>query len=270
MAERHVAVPGGHLQVHEAGAGEPVVFIQTALTADELRPLAEDAALAEEFRRILYHRRGYASSSPAEGPGTVAREVTDCGVLLDWLGIDRAHLVGLSFSSAIALQFAADRPEHVHSLTLLEPPPMIAPDNADFLAANDEFLAIRREAGVEAALNEFMTGLIGPGWRQQTEQHLPGSAEQIQRDAATFFDVDIPALLAWSFDRDDAARIHCPVMHVGGTESGPWFAEVREVILRWFPEAEDVIVSGADHSLAVTHSAEIAAALSEFLRRHPV
>lgn len=270
MAERRVPVPGGHLEVHEAGAGEPVVFIQTALTADQLRPLAEDATLAEGFRRILYYRRGYAGSSPAEGPGTIARDADDCRVLLDELGVDRAHLVGVSFSSAIALQLAAERPERVHSLTLLEPPPMIAPDVADFLTANDELLATRREAGADAALEEFMTKLVGPGWRREIEQHLPGSAEQMQRDADTFFDVDIPALLAWSFDRDDAARIRCPVLHVGGTESGPWFTEVRAVILRWFPEAEDVIVSGADHSLAVTHPAEIAGALSAFLRRHPM
>jgi len=35
------------------------VFIQTALTADELRPLATNPSL-DDYRKILYHRRGYA------------------------------------------------------------------------------------------------------------------------------------------------------------------------------------------------------------------
>ena len=61
-----------------------------------------------------------------------------------------------------------------------------------------------------------------------------------------------------------------PVLHVGGTESGSWFAEVRELVLEWLPEAEDVVIAGAGHSLALTHTAEVADAVSDFLARHPI
>ncbi|MFN2496686.1 MAG: hypothetical protein ABR608_12380 [Pseudonocardiaceae bacterium] len=37
---------------------------------------------------------------------------------------------------------------------------------------------------------------------------------------------------------------------MGGSERGPFFAEVRELGHRWLPQAEDVVVAGADHSLA--------------------
>ena len=102
------------------------------------------------------------------------------------------------------------------------------------------------------------------------ERHVPGSAEQMRRDAPTFFDADLPALLAWQFSAQDAHRIKCPVLHVGGTDSGPRFAEVRRLILDWFPDAEDVVLDGADHSLATTHTDQVAAALISFLRRHPM
>lgn len=100
------------------------------------------------------------------------------------------------------------------------------------------------------------------------EGHLAGSAEQIGRDAGTFFDIDLPALLAWRFSADDANRIECPVLHIGGTASGPWFAEVRTLVMAWMSDVEDVRVEGADHSLALTHADEVAAALIPFLRRH--
>ena len=57
MRDRRVAIPGAELSVLERGTGEPVVFIQTALTADELVPLATCAAL-EGYRTIAVHRRG--------------------------------------------------------------------------------------------------------------------------------------------------------------------------------------------------------------------
>lgn len=71
-------------------------------------------------------------------------------------------------------------------------------------------------------------------------------------------------------DGRDAARIDVPVLYVGGADSGPLFAEVRALILDWLPHAEDVVITGADHSLAITHPGEIAAALASFVRRHPI
>jgi hypothetical protein len=91
----------------------------------------------------------------------------------------------------------------------------------------------------------------------------------MERDAVTFFDTDLPALLSWQFESADARRIECPVMHIGGTESGRWFAEVRDTVLDWFPQADDMVIDGANHSLAVTHSRQIAHALVSFLEPSP-
>jgi len=268
-AMRLVPVDGAELQVEATGTGEPVVLVQTALTAGELRPLA-DHALRNGYRRVLYHRRGYAGSSPVHGPGSIARDAADCHALLDALGIQRAHVVGLSYSAAVALQLAADAPNLMHSLTLLEPPPVHVPSAREFRAACTRLQATRRAHGPAAALDEFMTLVMGPDWWVAVERDLPGATEQMQRDAATFFDTDIPALLDWQFTAADARRITCPVLYLGGTASGPWFAEVRELMLSWLPQAENVVIAGADHALATTHPAELATALLRFLQRHPI
>lgn len=89
-------------------------------------------------------------------------------------------------------------------------------------------------------------------------------------DVTTFFDSDLPTLLAWRVDADAARGITQPTLDIGGAESGPLFAEVRELVLSWLPQVEDIVLAGADHSLAMTHPAEVAAALAGFLRRHPV
>ena len=57
MESRSVAVPGAKLEVFDWASGEPVLLVQTALTADELRPLATHPAL-NGYRKILYQRRG--------------------------------------------------------------------------------------------------------------------------------------------------------------------------------------------------------------------
>lgn len=264
-----VSVPGAELEVAQWGTGEPVVFVQTALTADELLPVATDPALGH-YRKALYHRRGYEGSSAVQGPGSVPRDAEDCVALLDALAIERAHVVGVSYSAAVALQLAADAPDRVHSLTVMEPPPVHVPSSDEFRDVNHRLLATRRAQGPADALDEFYDLLVGPDWRDRLEALLPGSVAQMEYDAITFFDSDMPALLDWKFGDDEVRRIGCPVLHVGGTDSGPWFAEVRARVLDWFPDADDVVIQGADHSLPLTHASQVADAVATFLQRHPM
>jgi pimeloyl-ACP methyl ester carboxylesterase len=207
-----VTVDGVELEVQISGSGEPIVLIQTALSADELRPLSEQPPVREGYRTILYHRRGYGASSPAERPGSVARDAADCLSLLTALDVGPAHVVGVSYSAAVALHLASWAPTSVHTLTVLEPPPVHIPSAPQFRAANARLAEIFHAEGAIAALDEFLTMLVGPDWRAESERRLTGSVAQMERDATTFFATDLPALLAWEFDADEAARIGSPVV----------------------------------------------------------
>jgi len=258
------------LEVSDWGSGDPIVFLQTALIADELVPLANQPALGDGFRKLLYHRRGYAGSRGVEHSGSITSDADDARLLLTSMEIPRAHIVGVSYSGAIGLQLAAETPEYVQSLVVSEPPPLHTSLGPEFRAANERLLHLRHDRGVAAALEDFLTLLFGSDWRRQVEGRLPGAVAQVERDAASFFDGDIPALLDWEFGPAEAGRIACPVLYVGGTDSGPWFAEVRELVLGWLPHAEDVQIQGAGHSLEITHTPQLAHAVAAFLARHPI
>lgn len=261
----------GHrvLAVQDSGFGEPVVFVQTALTADELVPVANQPSL-EPYRRVLYYRRGYGSSSAVNGEPSITSDAEDCRALLAALDIERAHIVGVSYSSAVALQLAHDAPAAVASVVLIEPPPVHTASDQEFRAVNHQLIQRRRDVGPTVALHEFLQQLMGDDWRAMLESLLPGAMHQMERDATTFFDADLPALLTWQFGAQDAHAIGCPVLYVKGTESGPWFRGVRELMLKWLPHAEHVEIEGGDHSLAITHAPVLADAVGSFLSRHPL
>lgn len=269
MDWQRIAIRNAELEVADWGAGAPVVFIQTALVADELLPLASDSSF-DGFRKVVYHRRGYGGSSPIAAPRSIVEEAADCIALMEALSLERAHILGYSYSGAVALQLGADAPSRAASLVLLEPPPVHTPSAPDFFAANERLIATRLEQGPAAALDQFMTEVLGPDWREAAEHELPESATPTEADVLTFFDSDLPALLGWQFGREDAARIECPVLHVGGSESGRLFAEVRELVLEWLPRSEDVALEGADHWFPLTHTAATASVIAAFLRRHGV
>lgn len=269
MALGLVTVDGARLEVEVSGEGEPVVIIQTALSTHELIPLGDRLRRQARCRTITYHRRGYAGSSPAPGPGSVAGDAADCRALLAALGVQAAHVVGASYSAAVALQLAACAPGCVHSLTVIEPPPVAGPAAEEFRTANSHLLEVFEARGADATLEQFLRALTGPNWRRDWEMALPGSVAQMQRDAATFFGADVPALLGWRFGQLEAQQVTAPTLCIGGTDSGPWFLEARQCVVRLL-HAEEVVIAGADHSLALTHADQAVTAIAGFLRQHPI
>ncbi|WP_394215270.1 alpha/beta fold hydrolase [Brachybacterium vulturis] len=256
----------GALDVWSDGAGEPLLLLRTALSAQHLVPLSRQPVLGDHFRLLTYDRRGYGASPPAQGPGSLAREAAEAATVLDDLGAKSAHVLGDSYSVALALELALAHPGRVRSLVLIEPPPALAPGSERFLAVNRQLMDIYESEGVDAALETFLGGMDGPDWRAAYDGVIPGISRRIERDASAFFAHDIPALLDWSLDPARAARIDCPVLYLEGAENGPLFTTVHDWLLELLPQARPVSIPGAGHSVSFTHPEEVAVATAAFLR----
>ncbi|MGH7605776.1 MAG: alpha/beta fold hydrolase [Gemmatimonadales bacterium] len=133
------------------------------MIADTFRPLLREPSLAGRYRLILYHRRGYAGSSRASGPVSVARQAADCRALLRHLSVERAHVVGHSYGGAVALQLALDAPGVACSLALLEPALMVGVSAQGYRESLARAVERYREAGA-AVVDEFLQARW-PGYR---------------------------------------------------------------------------------------------------------
>ena len=109
----------------------------------------------------------------------------------------------------------------------------------------------------------------GPDWRSELARTVPGGAEQAEKDAATFFEVEVPALEAWGLDPDRASRIKQPVLFIIGSESGPLFDEPKRLFVSSVPQTEEVVLPGLNHLLQMRDPAAVAAPIADFLARHP-
>jgi len=74
--------------------------------------------LQRDFDVIAYDHRGVGASSRLEGPITIVQMAEDAVGLLDALGIDSAHIVGISMGGMIAQELALAYPDRVRTLTL--------------------------------------------------------------------------------------------------------------------------------------------------------
>ncbi len=112
-------VPVNDIEMHylEAGAGEPLVLIM-GFGADHTAWGFQIPAFAERYRVIAFDNRGAGQTDAPDRPYTTRMMAGDTAGLMDVLGIDRAHVIGLSMGGMIAQELALARPERVRSLHL--------------------------------------------------------------------------------------------------------------------------------------------------------
>ena len=59
-----IEINGAELEIRERGSGQPVVFIHGGM-GDECAAVVKERVLADHYRVIDYHRRGWGRSSPS-------------------------------------------------------------------------------------------------------------------------------------------------------------------------------------------------------------
>lgn len=258
-------------QVH--GSGEPVVLIHPGIYADWFTPLLGQAILATRYRLVHYHRAGCAGSSRVVGPVSLALHAAHCRSLMRLLGIERAHVVGHSSSGNVALQLALDAPDAVHSLAILEPALYSVPRVQTSRAFVGAAVQLYRAGDKAGAIDTFLRGVCGPGYRAVLDRMLPGAFDQHVADADTFFEQEMPALQQWSFAREDAKRIIQPALAVVSARSlelDPIWRERHQLLLDWLPNVESFVLPDATHLLQIENPRGMAEGLAAFFVRHPL
>lgn len=107
------------LWVESYGEGTPILFIhEFGGNVDSWTPQIQ--AFSRRYRCITYAARGYPPSAIPEQVEAYSqrRAVLDALAVLDGLGIERAHVVGLSMGGFAALHFGLVAPERALSLTI--------------------------------------------------------------------------------------------------------------------------------------------------------
>jgi 3-oxoadipate enol-lactonase len=88
------------------------------LAADSQAWLFQMPEFAQHYRTIAFDNRGVGRSDKPSGPYTIHQMADDALAVLDHLGIEKAHVVGVSMGGMIAQELVLRHPERVKSLVL--------------------------------------------------------------------------------------------------------------------------------------------------------
>jgi pimeloyl-ACP methyl ester carboxylesterase len=215
---------GVALYAESTGAGQPLLFIHE-FAGDHRSWEPQVRFFCPGYRCVTYAARGYPPSAVPEDPAAYSqqRAVVDAVAVLDGLGIDRAHVAGLSMGGFTALHLALRHPERVLSAVVAGAGYGAQPERAAAFRA--ECLATAAAFEAEGAPQVAQRYAIGPARVQFQRKNPRGWAEfaaalaghSAMGSALTMRGVQAarPSLYAL---RDDLATIAAPMLLVVGDE----------------------------------------------------
>jgi proline iminopeptidase len=130
VRESHVLTGSAPLYVRETGHGPPVIVVHGGPDFDHEYLLPELDALGRSLRLVYYDQRGRGRSfAPADrGDVTIESEVADLDSIRAWTGADSVAILGHSWGTVLALEYALRHPDRVSRLILMNSAPVSSSD----------------------------------------------------------------------------------------------------------------------------------------------
>jgi pimeloyl-ACP methyl ester carboxylesterase len=215
---------GVRLHVTDGGDGPPVLFLHE-YAGDHRSWSGQVAVLRDEFRCITYSARGYLPSAVPADPAAYSwqRAVQDAVDVLDALGVDQAHVVGLSMGGYTALQLARLHPDRLRSIMAVSAGSGSEPAKRAAYLEEAQIVADQLRTCGTAVVGARMA--VGPGriqlkhrneaaWQEFVDQFTDHSAEGL---ALTVLGVQRSRPSLWDLT-DDFSRVRVPLLVVNGDE----------------------------------------------------
>ncbi|HEX7305904.1 3-oxoadipate enol-lactonase [Lentzea sp.] len=243
--------------VHHVVSGRPdgpVVVLSGSLGSTLEMWDATTPLLERHFRVVRYDTRGHGRSPVVPGPCTIDALATDLAALLDHLGVEKAHLVGLSLGGMTALRLAARDPGRVDRLVVLCTSAFLGP-----AAQWTDRAALVRARGTEAVAAAVVDRWFTPAHHDRARWEAMVAATPAEGYAAC-----CEAIAAMD-QRADLARITAPTLAIAGADDpatpprhlGDIAASVRDGRL--------LVVPGAAHLANVEQPAAVTKAVVQHL-----
>ncbi|MFS3128597.1 3-oxoadipate enol-lactonase [Nocardioides sp. Bht2] len=240
-------------------AEAPVVVLSNSLGSTHAMWDAQLEALSEQFRVVRYDTRGHGGSPVPAGPYDIDDLADDVVALLDRLGVERAHFVGLSLGGMTGMHLAARNPERVDRLVVLCTGAHLTPSSAWH----------ERAATVRADGTAAVAATVVQRWF--TEPYLTADAER--RAAAEAMVAATPSegyascceVIAEMDLRDELATITAPTLAIAGADDPatppPFLAAIADAV----DDGRLLVVADSAHLANAEQPATITPAILEHL-----
>jgi 3-oxoadipate enol-lactonase len=222
-------------------ADGPAVVLSNSLGSTHHMWAPQLAALEERFLVIRYDTRGHGASPVPTGPYSVDDLTDDVVALLDGLGVEHAHVVGLSLGGMTAMRLAARNPDRVKRVVLLSTAAELAPPETWF-----ERAATVRAQGSRAVAEAVVARWFTPEFLESHPETRRDAEQMVSATPAEGYAACCEAIAAFDV-REQLSSITAPTLAIAGAEDLATPPARLEEIVSAIPGSRLLVVEHAAH-----------------------
>jgi 3-oxoadipate enol-lactonase len=255
-----------YYEVH--GQGEPLVLIMGSFGTLEAWAL-QIPAFQEYYKVIVFDNRGIGRTDRSPEPYSIATMADDTVGLLDYLGIDKAHVLGMSLGGPVAQDVAINHPDRIRRLILVcsmagAEGTHLHPDMLKALGMQDSSQLIDFR---KVDFTKIMTATVALAFNDKS---LRDSLSAQAGDWFKQFDID-GFIRQWEAVRsynalDRLHKIQARTLVITGTEDRLVNPHSSEVIAGLIPNSKLVKIEGGSHAFFMEMSDRFNREVLNFLK----
>ncbi len=197
-----VLIDGRRIAYNEVSPLHPkgTVLLLTGSDSNRLTWYKQLDAFGRTYRTIAVDYRDTGDSDPASESYTIADLANDAAFMLAALGVQRAHVVGISLGGYVGLQLVLSHPEQVEKLVLISTSATYIPPGPEMMA---KLLQLQQDAQVDVSerMQQVLALVTAPGyfathpqdweWISQWARYRPQSQEAATRQMQACMTYDV-------------------------------------------------------------------------------
>ena len=255
---------GININYRVEGQGEPLVMIM-GLSGRRNGWIRQIPFFKKYYRVITFDNRGVGKSSKPPGPYSTRMMADDTVGLMDLLGIERSHIVGVSMGGMIAQELAINYPQRVMKLVL-----------ACTYARQDEASGGSLEHGEFLRLTprQQVSAIVGQAFGKPFYRFIFDLLARVQiklvGSSGTVGIAGQSEACRTHNTLDRLSLITAPTLAIVGTADRVINPVCSEVIAGRIPNARLVRIEGGSHCFSFEMKNEFNREVLNFLKSHPL
>jgi 3-oxoadipate enol-lactonase len=259
-------INGATIAYDVTGTGPALVLIHAGI-ADRRMWDEQIPAFSRNYQVVRYDVRGFGESTM---PPIEYAHHEDLAGLLDHLGIDQAHILGISMGGGVATEFAITHPEATKSLIRVSADFPESEISDVLKRAWDEMETREANGATQIELIELELDLWvdGPNRKPAPEREAIRQkirqmntaifARATEQDAAKAIGLTPPTI-------EPLQKIHVPILNIIGDEDVPDMATAADLLERAIPTAKMVNFPDTAHMVTMERPEEFNEIVLNFL-----
>ena len=242
------------------GQGHPLVLIH-GLSAASTSRASQVSEFSRSYQVVTMDLRGHGQSDKPEMAYSIDLFARDVVALMDYLGIEQAHVLGASMGGMVAQQLALDYPQRVKRLVL-----------ADSMSHLDKSLRMKMEngafiaerLGMEAQARNAIPWAFSPSYINEHYAEIMAIVGQIAGLPVQSYLQSVEALLAYDV-RARLGNIAAPTLVIAGDTDILVPRQYADVLCQSIPDCHLVVIEGGSHVVNIEQPEAFNACVLHFL-----